>query len=330
MVILPSWAPNVHPMLVHFPIAILIMAFLIDVLSLFFKDRDILGKISGVGYILGAIFVGIVFITGRQAADSVNIPIEANSAVSQHADWGLLTLWFFGVYGLLRALVIWRNYSQKKGVLLLLFLVSLPGLYLLYETAEHGAELVFRHGIGVHALEEVRSELEQLRYEQEALSGGIQEKSDGSVLWMVAPGAEVVLKKQFSWKKGSWDPAIIQVKKDSLLGDVLELMPSGKELFLTLNKPYSDVEVELQLNLDHFEGTFWVIHHFQQDVYDFIRIENGRMKLGRWIADGDRVEDEEDITVSGWFTIRAVGVGRHFRGYINNQLLTHGHAKPLP
>lgn len=36
--------------------------------------------------------------------------------------------------------------------------------------------------------------------------------------------------------------------------------------------------------------------------------------------------DEAGIEVKDWFSLRAVGSGTHFRGYVNKKLLIHGHA----
>ena len=40
--------------------------------------------------------------------------------------------------------------------------------------------------------------------------------------------------------------------------------------------------------------------------------------------------DQGDTDASGWILLRAVGDGRHFRGYVNGKLVTHGHADELP
>lgn len=38
MELIPGWAPNIHPLLVHFPIAILLLAVLMDLLNFFLPD----------------------------------------------------------------------------------------------------------------------------------------------------------------------------------------------------------------------------------------------------------------------------------------------------
>lgn len=332
MPFLPEWAPNVHPMIVHFPIALLIVALLFDLAALIFKKQDWLQKGAALLYITGALFVVVAFLSGRQAADSVNVPAIVNPTLGEHADWGLRTLWFFGIYGVVRLFFLWKNIGEKWVLSLVVFLVGAAGMFVLFETAEHGAELVFRHGIGVKAAEQARTELEQIRKENEALStSGLQELANGSWKWLPGSGAEVVLKRQFTWLLGS--PADVKptLNKDAANGEVLSLTLSNQQVLFTAGKPLTGVQADVRLNLDKFTGTVMLVHHVQDAAnFDFISLKNGKMTLGRMENGKVSVEDEDEANYSGWFTFRVVGDGRHFRGYLNEKLVTHGHGNPLP
>jgi uncharacterized membrane protein len=329
---LPDWAPSLHPMIVHFPIALLLLALLFDVLYFIFRKQAWLHAAANSLYVLGGIAAVAAFFSGRQAADLAEIPAFANSALAEHADLGQYTAWFFGLYALLRLAGWWLNWQEKVGVLLLLLVVAAGGAVLLYETAEHGAELVYRHGIGVQAADEARKAAAEKAAVEAALSeGGIVQSPDGSWKWRPAHGAEIVLQQQFRWLAG--DPAALRpgTAHDPAEEDVLMLHPQNSRALLVAGTPLEGVQMDVRVNLDDFRGTLMLVHHVQDaQNFDFVALGDGQMRLGRMINGKMTVEDEDTAEVSGWAEIRAVGHKGHFRGYVNGKLVTHGHAKDLP
>jgi len=332
MPFLPEWAPNLHPLIVHFPIALLIFALVFDFFALIFRNANWLRYAAGSLYVLGAVAALVTFFTGKQAADAVNIPALANPTLNKHADWALSTVWFFGIYGLIRLLFLSKKPSQKWVVSFVIFLTGAGGMFLLFETAEHGAELVFRHGVGVKAAEEARQELAEVQARQDILAeSGIVEQENGSWQWNPGYGADIILKEQFNWLIGEPEAMNAKTAHDETSGDVLALDPQNTTALVTAAKPLKGVQVDMRINLDQFRGTFMVVHHLQDSLtYDFVMLAKDVMKLGRMTAGKETVEDQGDFQVRGWFTLRAVGEGRHFRGYVNDKLITHGHANELP
>src|SRR3990170_7245038 len=102
MQLVPDWAPNIHPMIVHFPLVLLIFAVLFDVAGLILKKFTWLEKSALLLYLLGTIAAGVAFLTGRAASDGLDIPVIAMRAVNDHADWAEVTLWFFIIYTIIR------------------------------------------------------------------------------------------------------------------------------------------------------------------------------------------------------------------------------------
>jgi uncharacterized membrane protein len=184
MFFLPEWAPNLHPMLVHFPIVLLIIAVLFDLAALIFKKYNWLRFTADLLYILGGLAAIITYLSGKQAASSVHIPSAAYPTLSTHADWALKTVIFFAVYALSRLYLSQKKYTQRGVIPLLLFFVGLAGIYLLVETGGHGAELVFRYGVGVQAEENSGNQLEKMQPQIELLAkSGIIRQENGSWQW---------------------------------------------------------------------------------------------------------------------------------------------------
>ena len=146
---LPEWAPSVHPLIVHFPIALLFIAVLADFLSLVSNKQVWLHRAASGLYALGALSALVSLFTGRDAAESVFLAASANALLTDHANWAEWTVWFYGVYALARLVVEWRQLDKFKAVQMLFFFVGAAGLLLVKETGEHGAQLVYQHGVGV-------------------------------------------------------------------------------------------------------------------------------------------------------------------------------------
>ncbi len=98
MSLVPAWAPNVHPMLVHFPIALLFTSVLLDLLaySLPGRARVLLRNVGSVLGVIGAFAALATYLTGRAAAQTVLIPGMAHALVNAHWEWAFWTLWYFG------------------------------------------------------------------------------------------------------------------------------------------------------------------------------------------------------------------------------------------
>lgn len=147
MDILPEWAPNVHPMIIHFPIAVLTIAVLFDFIYQIW-DRNWLSKSTLALYFLGALSASAAFITGKIAADAVNMPMQAELTVSNHSDMAKYTLLFFSLYTIIRA-INWWKFKPNSVFKISFFLLALLGLFLLFQTADLGGMLVYKYGVGI-------------------------------------------------------------------------------------------------------------------------------------------------------------------------------------
>jgi uncharacterized membrane protein len=90
MHLLPSWAPNVHPLIIHFPIVLVLLAALVDIVQLV-RPQARAGGLAVVLYLLGAVSAGVAFLTGSAGASEVFTPGMAQALVSDHRRWALIT-----------------------------------------------------------------------------------------------------------------------------------------------------------------------------------------------------------------------------------------------
>lgn len=148
MSILPTWVPNIHPLLVHFPIALLFFAAAMDFLTFFVPEKWWNETMTVITYVIGFISIVVVYFTGNMAAGSLHpVSPAVQHAIEQHRTWALGALWFFAIYTLLRLFLYFTGKMSQLKWHLLLFLISFGGLFLLFKTGEYGGELVFKYHV---------------------------------------------------------------------------------------------------------------------------------------------------------------------------------------
>lgn len=143
--------PNWHPILVHFTIALLtIAALLFAMTAIAGRNRSFHGIEATANWNLwlGASLTVLTIVAGFQAAGSVAHDDAAHLAMNNHKLWALGTATLFVLLALWNILRVRRG--QGTGlVFTLLMVIGLAGLT---GTGLRGADLVYRHGLGVMAL----------------------------------------------------------------------------------------------------------------------------------------------------------------------------------
>lgn len=149
---MPDWAPNPHPFLVHFPIALLTAAAGVDLLSLLRPAHGATRDTATWLFCAGALTAMAAYFSGLSAAGAVRVTPDAGLAVTTHFVWADRTTWFFVFFASLRLAMsyIWR--TTARWALAASCALSLAGLVLLAATALHGGRLVFQYGLGVEAV----------------------------------------------------------------------------------------------------------------------------------------------------------------------------------
>ena len=151
MSLIPPWAPNLHPLVVHFPIALLFAAATVDLAGLVRRDSRPVRDAATWLYIAGASVAVVAYFTGDNAAKAMVLPMDVTALVNAHADWAFRATWLFVFFGSLRLAVSYLL-PPKLPILIGTFVLALVGIGTLLETATRGHRLVFEQGVGVQAV----------------------------------------------------------------------------------------------------------------------------------------------------------------------------------
>ncbi len=329
MELIPEWAPNLHPMVIHFPIAIISLAVLMDLLNLLLpKDQTWWNeKSTFVLYILGTVMTVGVYFTGRSAADSVFLPTEAQNLLNAHADWALWTVWFLVIYTAARAMFFWKDKIHRRSVSHIIFFVtSLVSMILFYQTSDRGAEMVFRHGVGVQVEESSdTNEAEGNTDKEPEAAFAVHENGDWS--WDVTQGATQVLQDKFLFVEGDTDQLNAQRIQVDGGTEVLQFYGNDLDVFFVTQESYQNVQADYYLDLSNFKGTVTLVNHAQdENNYDYVSISSdGSVVQGRENEGETEIFEKGDTEVTGSLFVRVVANGTHFRGYVDEEMIVHGH-----
>lgn len=137
-----------HPILVHFPIALLFASVLFDLLGTALS-RDSFREgalwLLGLG-LTGGIVAAVAGVMAEDAAEKAGI---AESLIETHETWAQVTLVIMAVL-LLARLLLRNRFSTRTFAAYLA--VATVGLFALIATGHTGGDLVYRHGAGVTSI----------------------------------------------------------------------------------------------------------------------------------------------------------------------------------
>ena len=149
MSLIPDWVPNLHPFVIHFPIALLITAAAVDLANIIFGRPTWEAGMAAYLYTAGTAFALAAYLTGRDAAAMVFVPGMAHGLMDDHWKWAHLTTCYFGVFATIRLSTHFAKVRWSRLSRVLLVVLGLIGIAFLHQTAERGAQLVYEHGVGV-------------------------------------------------------------------------------------------------------------------------------------------------------------------------------------
>jgi uncharacterized membrane protein len=144
MHVVPGW----HPMIVHFPLALIVTAALCLTLSRLLPARRHVPALAIVGswnLCLGAVAVFFALGSGLAAAIGLQVGLAAHEAISAHVKSALLTA------VLVSSVAVWRGAgaAQDSRPSWAFVLVLWAATAALIVTGYRGGQNVYRYGVGV-------------------------------------------------------------------------------------------------------------------------------------------------------------------------------------
>jgi uncharacterized membrane protein len=138
---------ELHPKIVHFPIALLLTYVLLEFIGTVFK-KEFFQKAAHLLLLLGVIGSFFAVLTGNQAfAAHENWNDLSKQLFNDHQTFANLTVWYFtGMLVFRTYLVVKKKFSPSFKYLILT--LALFGCFLVYQTAEFGGDLIKKYGVG--------------------------------------------------------------------------------------------------------------------------------------------------------------------------------------
>lgn len=177
--------PNAHPLVVHFPIALTLIALLFSLAARLRAQHSAAIQLATVGHWslwMAALSAVIAAMFGWLAYNSVNHDAAGHAAMLIHRNWAIPTAVGLVILATLDAWKSRANQLMSWPVLIVLFLLSAS----IAVTGWLGGEVVYRHGIGVLSLPESEKGMEGHHLDPEATEG--HEHHHGAAV--EEPGAE--------------------------------------------------------------------------------------------------------------------------------------------
>lgn len=140
--------PRLHPLIVHFPIVFIILAFIIQIISFFVFKREL----SWVAMFLIALgFIGAYVATNILHGGDPDLPalsVIARDTFEKHEHFAHLTEWFSGIAAIVK-IISHFVFKRKLWTGIITVILMACATYSIVITGDMGARLVHIDAIGV-------------------------------------------------------------------------------------------------------------------------------------------------------------------------------------
>lgn len=136
--------PNLHPLIVHFPIVLLIIGAFLAIVNAFFLKKDIDWVITGLVLVgtLGAYLAGRTF-----HPHTHDLTEHAKLVLAQHDKWANWTI-YLSITGLAAQVISQFVLKQRRWAVVVTALILIGSAYAVSRTGHYGAQLVHIEAVG--------------------------------------------------------------------------------------------------------------------------------------------------------------------------------------
>lgn len=131
---------GIHPKVVHFPIAFLMLYPLMELIYLF-TARDFFSKTAMLFLAIGVVGSLFAVLSGNQAFEFVkNWTDKGKEIFNSHQMFANLTVWYFSALLVIRYFLFVKK-KLNRTIISVIFVLSLLGGYFVYQTGNYGGKL---------------------------------------------------------------------------------------------------------------------------------------------------------------------------------------------
>lgn len=155
--------------------------------------------------------------------------------------------------------------------------------------------------------------------------------SDETTIWTPKGEGVDLIGRDFHFIVGNVDQLSPQVISENGR-EVLQLTSSGEQSAFVFHKKMGNVGLAVTMKRSSYQGLIKVIHHAKDaNTYEFVSINGNSMSQGRVVNGVEKIFDTKDFETANedWITIRVSAAGTHFKGYLGDKNITHGHGDEM-
>lgn len=131
---------GIHPKVVHFPIAFLMLYPLMELIFLF-AAKEFFSKAAMLFLAIGVVGSLFAVLSGNQAFEMVtNWTDESKEMFSSHQTFANLTVWYFSALLVIRYFLFVKK-KLNRTIISVIFVLSLFGSYFVYQAGNYGGKL---------------------------------------------------------------------------------------------------------------------------------------------------------------------------------------------